>query len=255
MHFLRASLPQHRHDWRRRRGADDAVVHEDNAPAFQQLRQRVVLELDAHLADTLIGFDEGAAHIAVLHQPLDEGDTRLLRVADCRGGRGVRHADDDVRVHWMLARELRAQLHPHRVDELPTDHAVRPREVNVLKDAERALRLGGLEALDAVLRDAYDLSRFKLAHERSSDVVERAGLGSDDPATIKLAQAERPVAHRVAGGHQLLGRQHDEGIRPDEASHHVRPALLPGARRRRERLSDDLGVGSSAELNALLFQV
>ena len=106
--------------------------------AAQDLGQRVELELDADLADALVGHDERAADVAVLHQPFDERDAGLLRVADGGGDGGVGHAHDDVGIDGVLAGELGAHGHADGVEQLAADDAVGPGEVDVLEDAEGA---------------------------------------------------------------------------------------------------------------------
>ena len=204
VHFLRAGLAQHLDDLRRGGAAHDGVVDDDDALALDHLLQRVELQVDALVAHALVGLDERAADVAVLDEALGVGDAGLVRVADGGGGRGVRHADDDVGVDGRLAGQLAAHVHAHRVQQLVADDAVGAGEVDVLEDAEGvALLLDGLHRVEAVLVDDDRLAGLDLADERRAEVVEGAGLGGDDPAVaVELADAERADAVGVAHGDQ-----------------------------------------------------
>ena len=74
------------------------------------------------------------------------------------------------------------------------------------------LLLERLEALEALRVDVDDLARLDLADERRAEVVEGAALGRGDPAAIDAAEAERPVAHRVARHHHRVRRDDGERV-------------------------------------------
>ena len=163
-----------------------------------------MLELDAELADALLGLDEGAADVVVADDAELEGNAALLRVADGGGHAGVRDRDDDVGLGRRLARELRAHLLADVVDVAAADDGVGPGEVDVLEDAgpRRPAREGAM-ALDAVGGDGDDLAVLDLAHELGADDVERAGLrrqhvGRAEPAEHQRADADRDRARRSA---------------------------------------------------------
>src|SRR5699024_3832984 len=100
----------------------------------------VELEADAELADRLARLDEGPADVGVLHQALAEGDARLLRIADGRGGTGLGRRDDEVGVDGVLAGEGPAHLDAGLVDRPAADRRVGAGEVDVLEDAALAAR-------------------------------------------------------------------------------------------------------------------
>ena len=88
VHLARAGLPQHADDLARGRAAHDRVVDQHDALALDDLAHRVQLDLDAEVADRLLGLDERAPDVVVADEAEPEGDARLLRVA--RGPRTCR---------------------------------------------------------------------------------------------------------------------------------------------------------------------
>src|SRR6266542_3458459 len=183
VHLFRARLAQHLDDLRGCRATDDRVVDDDEALALDDLLHRVELQVYALVAHALVGLDEGAANVAVLHETFRIRDASLMRVPD-RGRRGgVRHADNQVGLDGRLAGQLTAHVHAHRVEELVADDAVGAGEVDVLEDAQRvALLLNGLHRVEALFVDNDRLTGLDLAHEFGAEVVESAGLGGDNPA-------------------------------------------------------------------------
>ncbi len=65
MHFLGAGLAHHLHDLDRGRAAHHAVVNQHDALAAHFHLVGAVLELDAELANLLLGLDEGASDVMV----------------------------------------------------------------------------------------------------------------------------------------------------------------------------------------------
>ena len=94
VHLARARLEHHLHDLLRRGAAHHAVVDQHDAVAAHGAGVGGVLELDAELADALLGLDEGAADVVVADDAELEGDAALLGVADGGGHAGVRDRDD-----------------------------------------------------------------------------------------------------------------------------------------------------------------
>ena len=183
VHLCGARLAQHLHHLGRRGAAHDGVVHHHQPLAGDHLLHGVELQVDTLVAQALVGLDESAAHIAVLDQPLAVGDAGLMGVAD--GGRdgGVRHADHHIGLDRGLTGQLPAHPHTCRVEELTPEHAVRPREVDVLEHAKSGtLRLHRLKGADAAAVDDDGLTGGDLALELRAQVVQSAGLGGDHPA-------------------------------------------------------------------------
>src|SRR5207245_8861129 len=86
MHGRRAGPAQFLHDLPAGGAAHNRVVDEHDALALEDLAQWIELQLDADVAQPLVGLDEGAGDVAALDQPLAEWDAALLGVAD-RGRR------------------------------------------------------------------------------------------------------------------------------------------------------------------------
>ncbi len=100
----------HADDLARGRAADDGVVDEDDALAFEQGADGVELHADAEVADALLGLDEGAADVVVADEAEVEGDAGLGGVAEGGGDAGVGDGDDEVGGDAGLAGELAAHL-------------------------------------------------------------------------------------------------------------------------------------------------
>ena len=140
--------------------------------------QRIELEADAHVAQPLVGRNEGAADVAVLDQALAIGDAALVGVADRGRDRRVGDGNDHVGLDRVLARQHAAQFHAHVVDQAAVQRAVGPCEVDVFKGAQGGLAAGKLVAGDAGSVDADQLagrtSRSNVAPMVSSAHVSEA---------------------------------------------------------------------------------
>ena len=204
-----------------------------------------MLELDAQLADALLGLDEGAPHVVVADDAELEGNAALLGIADGRGNAGVGDRDDHVGARGGLAGELGAHLLAQIIDVAPGHDRVGPGEVDVLEDAGARRASGeGTVAFDAVGRDGHDLAVLDLAHELGADDVERAGLRCQHIGAVQASQHQRPDADGVAGADQHVVGQADERIGAldlpqglDEALHGA-AALRAG-----HQVQDHLAVG------------
>ena len=85
----------------------------------------------------------------------------------------------------------------------PGEPRVRPREVDVLEDAERAPpSRERLHRVRTVGVHAHDLARTHVTDELGADDVERARLRRDDPVVAEPAELERAEAERVAECHE-----------------------------------------------------
>src|SRR5262252_689463 len=139
VHLARAGRPNHLDDLAAGRPAHDGIVHDDHALARQHLAVGVELHLDPEVADALLGLDEGTPHVVVADEAGVVGQARLFREAEGRPHSGVRHGDDEVCGHGMLARQLMPEGLAYGVHVAPPEDGVGPREVHVL---EHALELG-----------------------------------------------------------------------------------------------------------------
>src|SRR3989338_3402557 len=87
------------------------------------------------------------------------------RIAERGEVAAVRNRQHHIRINWVLLCKLHPEVQSNLIDILAHDNAVRPREVDVLKDAECAAGVlwEDLHAAgDPILNDDY-LSGFHLA--------------------------------------------------------------------------------------------
>src|SRR5665647_3081396 len=74
VHLFGAGAEQHVDELARGVAAHDGVVDHDEALAADHGAQRIELHADAHLAQLVVGLDEGAVHVAVLDEAFGVGD-------------------------------------------------------------------------------------------------------------------------------------------------------------------------------------
>ena len=217
MNFCCARAADHADDFAARGSADDGVVNEDDALAFEQIVHGVELEADAEVADALLGLNKGAADVVIADEADAEGDARLFRVAERGGDAGVGDGNDDIGGDAGLAGELAAHLVARLLHPAAEDARVGAREVDVLEDAARLRHAGGvLAAGDAVFGDHDQLAGKNVADELGAEQIEGAGFrGEDDgvgaPGIFHAAHGERAEAARIAGGEDAVARHHDDG--------------------------------------------
>ena len=159
---------------------------------------------------------------------------------------GDRH--HEVGLDRRLCGEPLAHAHAHAVHLCAGERRVRPREIDVLEDAERLPPLRDrLGRVDALLVDHDELAGTDVSLVDRADQVEGAGLGRDDPVVAQPAERERPDPLRIAEGEQLSLRERDDRVGALEPWH--RPRDRFGDRRRvvRDQRRDRLGVGGGAE--------
>ncbi len=239
-----------------RRAADNRVVDHHHALALEHVAYGIELELYPCLAEALVRLDERSTDIAVLHQAFGERDARFTRIADGGGSGRVGHADNDVRVDRILARELGAHFHPQWIHAAIADDAIRTSEVDVFEDAERvAFPLHRLRAVKAACIDDDHFARLDLALVDRAEMVQRTRLGRDHPAVAQTADAERPITHRVAHGDHRVGGEDYQTVRAFEAPHHCLDPFRPGVTRGgADHAGDQLRIGGGSERMSLLFQ-
>ena len=144
------------------------------------------------------------------------------------------------------------------VHALPVDHAIRPRKVHVLEDARcAAAGWHSLLAYHAVPVEAHDFSRLDIAHVFGTNDVEPARFARHDPAAVigELSDAQRPYPVRIAKHIEGLGACEHHGVGALEKFHRASDTVAQMVRRPGEeadRLCGNLGIGISAQLDALL---
>ncbi len=220
VHLGGAGLTQHLHHLLGGGAAHDGVVDHHELLAPDVLGQRVELETHALAALLLVGLDERAADVAVLHQAVAVGDAGGARVA-LRGGNprlGDRH--HHVGVDRRLARQLLAHALTSRVDALAVEHRVGTREVDELEQTELRVGFGEPGGVDARRVDHDHLARLDLAHEVGADDVERRGLAREHPTAFDATEHEGPEAVRVAHADQVRFVHHHEREAAGEMREH-----------------------------------
>ena len=169
--------------------------------------------------------------------PRSKGRPAASAIAD-RGRRaGIGHRHDEIGRRRLLAGELGADALADLVDAAPFDGRVRPGEIDVLEDAEAALRRReGEQALDAVLGHDHHLAGLHVAHEARADDVERAGLGGEDggPVEIRRGPAGARRAHR--------GSRSSSWSTGRPATRRLRPCCSASTMRSTSRLRLDVAI-------------
>ena len=263
MHLGRAALPNQLHQRAGGIPAHDRIIHQHHPFTLQVGAQRVKFQAHTLAAQRVIRLDEGAPDVAVLDQPFGEGDARLQAVPDPGGDRGVRHGHHNIGLNRRLLGQLLAHRLPHAMHDLTFQVGIGPREVHVLKHAQRAPRRfhpghGGQPG--AV--QAHDFARRHMPHEACPNGMQRARFRGHHIAFIQLAQAQRAQSQRVAHGvdripreqHQRIGALRDLHKSPDAREPAIIPRAvlsracrLPCLRRGGQDLRDQFAVGGGGQ--------
>ena len=100
--LARAGIAEHPDDLARRVPPHDRVVDDHDALPAHDLGERVELHPQSVAPQLLARLDEGARDIAVLDEAVVLGEARRLGVTVGRRVAGVRHGDDEIRIHRRL---------------------------------------------------------------------------------------------------------------------------------------------------------
>ncbi len=226
---------------------------------FEVLAQRVELERDATIADVLRRFDECAADVAVLDQPVVEGDPALGRISDGGGDRGVGHGDDDVGLGRPLAGELDTELLADVVDVAAVPHRIRTTEVDELEGAARSTRLRGehLCTVDLGAAQCDHLAGLHLVDVDTSECRKCTCLaGHRMPTVRQAAHREGSETPRVADGDHTVGGQDDQGERALPRRQGALDALFPGQPAGRgEHQCHHFGIAGGGEPESTIQQL
>ena len=133
--FSRAGGPHHANDFAACSPANDGVIDEDDAFAFQQGARGIELHPDAKVADSLRRLDERPAHIVVADEAEVERNPGFSRITQRGSHARVRHRHHEICRNRRLAGELAPHLFPRGLHPSPEHLGVRPRKVDVLEDA------------------------------------------------------------------------------------------------------------------------
>src|SRR5713101_3913335 len=159
-----AGVAHHADDLLRGGAANQRVVDQDDALAFDRGAVRIMLHAHAEFAHALRRLNEGAADVMVSDDPEFEWHAGMLAVADRGGHAGIRYRHHNVDLDMAFARKLRAEGLSDFIHRSPADDGIRPREVDVFEDAgPRRLGRKRLVALRAALVEHDDLAGLDVA--------------------------------------------------------------------------------------------
>ncbi len=174
-----------------------------------------------------------------------------------RANAAVRHGNHKIGLHRVFARELAAHFLAHVIDAAPGNGAVRPREIDVFKNAEGAALVCGkrLQAGQPFFVDDDDFARLHVADELGLNLVEGHRFAGQHPRVVHAADAQRAEPERVARADQFLLRHDDQRIRAFDAAHRLHERVFHAADRRlREHHDDDFAVHGRLEDESAAFE-
>src|ERR1700722_4101662 len=178
--FAGASFADHADNFAAGGAADDGIVNENDALAFDESADGIEFQLHAEIADGLRWLDERAADVVIANQAHAKRNFRFQCVADGGGHAGIRNRHDDVGVNGMFAREKAAEGFAAFVDAATKNNAVRAREIDMLENALlHGLFRREVDGLDTRARDAHHFAGLDFADVLGVKQIERAGFGSD----------------------------------------------------------------------------
>ena len=159
----------------------------------------------------------------------------------------------------MLQRQVRARALTRLVHTCAVQHGVGARDVHEFEHAHaRLLTRQRGDGGQAVLVGDHDLAGLHVAHQLRAQRGQRAAFGGEDQLPGALADTQRPEALRVAGGQQLFGAHHHDGVGAAQALHGVGQRLLGGGGLEAlagEDVGDDLAVVVGVEDGAAHLQL
>src|SRR5690242_15135262 len=105
MNFARAGSANHAHNLAAGRAANNGIINEHDALAFDEMANRVQFELDTEIANRLRRLDESAPYVVVANERLTERNAALSGEAEgCRHAR-VGHRHNEIGVDIRFARK------------------------------------------------------------------------------------------------------------------------------------------------------
>ena len=119
VNFAGAGFANHAHNFAAGGAADDGVVDENDALAFDEAADGIEFQLYAEISNGLRRLDERAADVVIANQAHAERNFRFERVADGGGNAGIGDGHDDIGVNGMFSREEAAEGFAAFVDERP----------------------------------------------------------------------------------------------------------------------------------------
>ncbi len=254
VHFAGAGGADHFDDLAAGGAADNRIVDQDDALAFQDGAVGGMLHLHAEISNVVGRFDEGAADIVVADDAEVERQAAFERVAHGGGDAGVGDGDDDVGVDRAFAGEFGADFLAGAVDRRAFHDGVGAGEIDVFEDAETgASGAEGFDALNAAVGDDDDFAGLHVAHKGGADDVERAGFAGQHPGGFavcdgQVAENEGADAERVARADQGLVAEGDEGVGAGDLAQGADQAFdHRGAAADGDEVDEHLAVGGGLE--------
>lgn len=205
VNFLCSCGPEERDDTAAGGTADDRVVDQDDAFAFDD---RVYSrKLDVHLTGAITWRDEGSSDVFVFDKANLVGNPGGTAVAEGCVQTGIRDADHEIRRYRVCLGQNLAGFHASGMYRSTVDHGVRAGKIDVFKNAE--LLTGCMAVLpaggDAVLRKNQDLTWLDIPHKPGTDSGERTAFGRHDIYAVRgYSVAEWAETVRVSGAEKLL---------------------------------------------------
>ncbi len=187
-----------------------------------------------------------------------EGNAGFLGIAQRRADAAVGHRDDEVRLHAMFARELAAHFLANFINAVAADHAVRPREIDVFKNAKRPALVFGkrLNADQTLFVDDDDFARFDITDELGLNLVKRDRFAGQHIRAIQAADGKRAKTERVADANQFLLGHDDERVGALKTAESLHQRVFDAAERRlREHHDDDFAVHGGLKNQPATFEV
>ena len=261
MDFLRTRVPQKLYDPPGGRAPDDGIVHHHHPLAPDFAFHGAELDLDLIYPVILPGGDEGPADIFVFDQADAVGNPRFPGIAHGGVQTGIRHADDNVRVHRMgFCKDLPCP-DPGIMNADTVDDGIRPGKVDIFKNAHlfgRGAAVAGV-GVDAVAVKGQDFSGQNVPLEFRADSVKGAALRCDDiRPVLPFSIAQRAESVGVAHRNELGGGHHDQRKSALQPVHRAADRRLNGGSGDPlpcDHIGDGLRVGGSMENGAGKLQL
>ena len=256
--------------------ADDGVIHQHHVLALELQRYRVEFLAHGLFALVLAGHDEGAADVAIFHQPLAKLDAQFVRHGLGGDTAGIGNRDDDVDVQIrsqpanLLAQGL-ALSHPCFVDGYFVHQGIGPGEINVLENTgAQARAAGALAPVQPALHvDKHRFAGRNVADQGKAQHIQchafrgkhvfrtlRALARADDkwPDTQRVAKTQHPVidhqAHgRVTAAAALVNRRNG-----GEDILRARAQLAQGLHLMGENVEQYLRIGIGVEVPQVVLE-
>ena len=187
--FARAGFLQSFHTRLARRPAHDGIVNDDNAFALHERLDEIQFHAHIEIADELRRLEKTASDVMVADERHLVRNAGFLGVTHRGTNAAVGHRNDEVGFDVVLARELATHFLPHVVNAVSVDDAVGTREINVFKNAERALLMlrPGLNAGDTFFVDDDDFARLNIADELRVNQIQRGRFARQNVSAVRRA--------------------------------------------------------------------